>query len=95
MIALMFHQSGAWWVVGVVGSLVAIRLVLWALAGYSSMASRAVEDRDYDPADLVSPYFRIPIIGWMMRLGAWMAGIRSKSQDDEAKRTKLPLCSLD
>ena len=74
-LALSFHQSGVWWVVGIVGAFVAIRVVLWIASGYSTLASKAIEDREIDPEKVIEPYRRIPVIGWMIWGGARMQGI--------------------
>lgn len=78
MIVVLLFLSGVWWLLGIVVVLFSLRFILWLLAPYSAFAYKAIAPR-HEPArelvaDSVEPYRNIPVIGWLMRLGAWILG---------------------
>jgi hypothetical protein len=77
VIVLLFFWSAVWWLLSLV-VLFSLRFILWLLAPYSHLAYKAGEPRHEPAGELmaksVDPYRHIPMIGWLMRLGAWVLG---------------------
>jgi hypothetical protein len=77
-IALLGYLSGVWWLIGLVAVAACARVVLWILAPYKQFARKALMPRPGTPDEqmqaAIDPYRRIPVIGWLMRLGAWLLG---------------------
>jgi hypothetical protein len=78
VIVLLFFLSDVWWLLGLVVVLSSLRFILWLLAPYSNVAYKAIEPRRDPARELVAtsvdPYRHIPVIGWLMSLGAWVLG---------------------
>jgi hypothetical protein len=78
--------SGVWWLLGIVTVLCSLRFILWLLSPYSDLTNRAIQPRHESASDLlaesVDPYRHIPVIGWLMRLGAWVLSGSHPRRDD-------------